>query len=204
MEDFEHAYQTRSVRLRYFNAAGADPAAEIGEWHTPETHLIPLIFDAVLARRPPISIFGTDYPTPDGTAERDYIHVMDLAEAHIAALCRLLDGGASAAINLGSGRAASVREVIRAVESVTGRTVPAVEAPRRAGDPPALVADASAAAELLGWRARAESRADRRGRVALALPPGRRARRRRMKHAAGDFRSPEWRNAAIDISGPRR
>jgi UDP-arabinose 4-epimerase len=155
MEDFEHAYQTRSVRLRYFNAAGADPAAEIGEWHAPETHLIPLIFDAVLARRPPISIFGTDYPTPDGTAERDYIHVMDLAEAHIAALCRLLDGGASAAINLGSGRAASVREVIRAVESVTGRTVPAVEAPRRAGDPPALVADASAAAELLGWRARA-------------------------------------------------
>jgi UDP-glucose-4-epimerase GalE len=156
MDDFDRAHAIRSVRLRYFNAAGADPSAEIGEWHDPETHLIPLVLDAALGRRPSVSVFGTDYPTPDGTALRDYIHVMDLAEAHVAALRYLLDGGASAAVNLGSGRAASVREVVAAVESVAGRPVPTDEAPRRAGDPPVLVADSSRAGALLGWRARAD------------------------------------------------
>ncbi len=154
MADFESAHGIRSVRLRYFNAAGADPAAEIGEWHDPETHLIPLVLDAALGRRASISIFGTDYPTPDGTALRDYIHVMDLAEAHIAALRHLLAGGGSDALNLGTGHGASVREVIRAVETVTGRDVPVTEAPRRAGDPPALVADPRHAGRVLKWRAR--------------------------------------------------
>jgi UDP-arabinose 4-epimerase len=155
MEDFDRAHQLRSMRLRYFNAAGADPAAEIGERHEPETHLIPLVLDAALGRRPGVSIFGTDYPTPDGTALRDYIHVMDLAAAHVAALRHLLAGGASEAVNLGTGHGASVREVIAAVESVTGRRVPVKEAPRRAGDPPALIADPSRAEQLLDWRAAA-------------------------------------------------
>lgn len=155
MEDFDAAHGIRSVRLRYFNAAGADPAAEIGEWHEPETHLIPLILDAALGRRPAISVFGTDYPTPDGTAIRDYIHVMDLAHAHVAALAHLIAGGASAAVNLGTGTGASVREAIRTVESVTGHKVLAREEPRRAGDPPALVADPRRAEALLGWRAKA-------------------------------------------------
>jgi UDP-arabinose 4-epimerase len=156
MEDFDAAHGIRSVRLRYFNAAGADAAAEIGEWHEPETHLIPLILDAALGRRPSISIYGTDYPTPDGTAIRDYIHVMDLAEAHVAALTHLTADGDSAAVNLGTGTGASVREAIRTVESVTGRKVPAREEPPRMGDPPALVADPRRAGELLGWRARAD------------------------------------------------
>jgi len=156
MEDFDAAHGLRSVRLRYFNAAGADPEGEIGEWHDPETHLIPLVLVAALGRRPAISIFGTDYPTPDGTALRDYIHVMDLAEAHLAALRHLLAGGASAAVNLGTGNGASVREVIQTVESVTGRKVPVSEEPRRAGDPPALIADPSRAQKLLKWRARSD------------------------------------------------
>jgi UDP-glucose-4-epimerase GalE len=156
MDDFDSAHGIRSVRLRYFNAAGADPAAEIGEWHEPETHLIPLVLDAALGRRPEIAIFGSDYLTPDGTAIRDYIHVADLAQAHLAALRHLLTGGSSRALNLGTGRGASVREVIRTVEAVTGRTVPAVEAPRRAGDPPALIADPRRAEETLSWRARAD------------------------------------------------
>ncbi len=156
MDDFDLAHAIRSVRLRYFNAAGADPAGDIGEWHQPETHLIPLVLDASLGRRPAISVFGTDYPTPDGTALRDYIHVMDLAEAHVAALRHLLGGGASAAVNLGTGHGASVREVIRTVETVTGRKVPTREEPRRAGDPPALIADPRRAEALLKWRARAD------------------------------------------------
>jgi UDP-arabinose 4-epimerase len=155
MEDFDAAHGIRSVRLRYFNAAGADPAAEIGEWHDPETHLIPLVLDAALGRRPAISIFGTDYPTPDGTALRDYIHVTDLGEAHIAALRHLLGDGTSAAVNLGTGKGASVREVVSTVETVTGRKVPTREEPRRAGDPPALIADPRRAEALLGWQARA-------------------------------------------------
>jgi UDP-glucose-4-epimerase GalE len=153
MEDLSAAHGIRSVRLRYFNAAGADPAAEIGEWHDPETHLIPLVLDAALGRRSSISLFGTDYPTRDGTALRDYIHVMDLAAAHLAALHHLMNGGESAALNLGTGAGASVWEVIRTVEKVTGRKVPITESPRRAGDPPALVANPALAEGLLNWRA---------------------------------------------------
>jgi UDP-glucose-4-epimerase GalE len=156
MQDFDSAYDLRSIRLRYFNAAGADPDADTGEWHDPETHLIPLVLDAALGRRPAISVFGTDYPTADGTALRDYIHVMDLAEAHVAALRHLLAGGRSAALNLGTGNGASVREVVGTVEAVTGRKVPVRDEPRRAGDPPALVADPRRAEALLRWRARAD------------------------------------------------
>jgi UDP-arabinose 4-epimerase len=139
--------------LRYFNAAGADPEGELGEDHDPETHLIPLAIGAALGREP-LQLFGTDYPTLDGTAIRDYIHVTDLARAHVAALAHLAAKGSNAALNLGTGKGHSIREVIQCVETVTGRTVPYREAPRRAGDPPALVADASRAAALLGWQPR--------------------------------------------------
>jgi UDP-arabinose 4-epimerase len=147
------AYGVRSVSLRYFNAAGADPDAEIGERHEPETHLVPLVLLAALGRRPPIDIFGTDYPTPDGTAIRDYVHVTDLAAAHLLALEHLFAGRQSAALNLGTGHGHSVREVIAAAEAVVGAAVPAREAGRRPGDPPALVADPTRAAEMLGWHA---------------------------------------------------
>ncbi len=150
---FGECYGLGWVALRYFNASGADPEGEIGEVHDPETHLIPLVIDAALGNRPPVRIFGTDYPTPDGTAIRDYIHVMDLADAHVRALQYLLEGGESTAFNLGTGHGHSVREVITAVEQVGGRKVPAEEAPRRAGDPPALVADPSKARRILGWEA---------------------------------------------------
>jgi UDP-glucose-4-epimerase GalE len=140
--------------LRYFNAAGADPEAEIGEDHEPETHLIPLVLQAAMGRRAGIDVLGTDYPTPDGTAIRDYIHVQDLAEAHVKAVQLLLKGGLSITVNLGTGTGHSVREVIAAAERVTGRRVPRREAPRRAGDPPVLVADPSRARELLGWTAK--------------------------------------------------
>ena len=152
LEWLDRAHGLRHVALRYFNAAGADPDGELGERHDPETHLIPLVLDAVAGRRGAVDIFGTDYPTPDGTAIRDYVHVQDLAEAHVRALDYLLAGGASVALNLGTGAGHSVREVIRAAERVTGRTVPCREAPRRPGDPPALVADASRAKVVLGWR----------------------------------------------------
>jgi UDP-glucose-4-epimerase GalE len=145
------ADKLRYVALRYFNAAGADPDGEAGERHEPETHLIPLVLDAILGRGEPVSIFGTDYPTPDGTAIRDYIHVQDLAEAHVRALGYLLDGGASAALNLGTGTGHSVRAVIAAAARVTGRPVPQREAPRREGDPPILVADPRLAANVLQW-----------------------------------------------------
>lgn len=145
------AYGLRFAALRYFNAAGADPEGEIGERHEPETHLIPLVIDAALGKRPSIDIFGTDYPTPDGTAIRDYIHVQDLVEAHVRALAYLEAGGESVALNLGTGRGHSVREVIKAAERASARKVVAREAPRRAGDPPALVADPRLAKETLGW-----------------------------------------------------
>jgi UDP-arabinose 4-epimerase len=145
------AYGMRSISLRYFNAAGADPDVEIGERHDPETHLIPLVLDAALGWRGPVDVFGIDYPTPDGTAIRDYIHVSDLADAHLGALARLASGDRSAAYNLGTGRGHSVREVIAAAERASGRKVPRRDAPRRPGDPPVLVADASLAAERLGW-----------------------------------------------------
>ena len=148
------AYNLKSVALRYFNAAGADPETEIGEDHDPETHLIPLVIQSALGQRAQVEIFGTDYDTPDGTAIRDYIHVLDLADAHVRALKYLQNEGESIAVNLGTGTGSSVREVINAVEKGTGHTVPFKESPRRAGDPPALVADATMAKQVLGWEAR--------------------------------------------------
>jgi len=141
----------RHVALRYFNAAGADPAGEAGEDHDPETHLIPLVLMAALGRRAAIDIYGTDYPTPDGTAIRDYIHVQDLADAHVLALAHLLKGGDSVALNLGTGSGHSVRAVIEAAERVTGRAIARRETARRPGDPPILVADARKAKAVLGW-----------------------------------------------------
>jgi UDP-arabinose 4-epimerase len=142
-----------AVALRYFNAAGASPDGEIGERHDPETHLIPLVLAAARDRRP-VAIFGTDYPTRDGTCVRDYIHVDDLASAHVAALERLLDGTVTgfAGVNLGTGRGMSVREIVAEAERVTGSPVPVRLEPRRPGDPPALVADATRAQTLLGWQ----------------------------------------------------
>jgi UDP-glucose-4-epimerase GalE len=148
------AYGLRYAALRYFNAAGADPAGEIGEEHEPETHLIPLILATALGRRQQIDIYGTDYPTQDGSAVRDYVHVQDLAEAHVAALGHLRDGGASLALNLGTGIGHSVREVIAAAKRLTGRPIAEREMARRPGDPAVLVADASRARERLGWSAR--------------------------------------------------
>jgi UDP-glucose-4-epimerase GalE len=145
------AHGISSLALRYFNASGADPEGEIGEAHDPETHLIPLVLDAAAGTRPAIDVFGTDYPTRDGTCERDYIHVSDLADAHVQALRYLAEGGPTTAINLGTGEGHTVREVINAVETVTGRPVPRRETGRRAGDPPILVADARRAAKILGW-----------------------------------------------------
>ena len=151
---YGEAYHLRSVSLRYFNAAGADPEGEIGELHDPETHLVPLVLQAALGQRSHVEIYGTDYPTADGTAIRDYIHVEDLADAHLRALEHLWAGCESAALNLGTGKGHSVREVITAAEVVSGRAVPRRNAARRAGDPPILIADPSLAAEQLGWRAR--------------------------------------------------
>lgn len=154
LTDYDAAYGMRSVALRYFNACGAHPTAGIGEAHEPETHLIPRALMAVTGDIAQLDLMGTDYPTPDGTAVRDYIHVCDLADAHVAALRHLLAGGASEQINLGTGRGFSVREIVEATARVVGREVPHRFAPRRAGDPPALVADPSRAAEVLDWRAR--------------------------------------------------
>jgi UDP-glucose-4-epimerase GalE len=150
---YQRTYLLRFAALRYFNAAGADPDGEVGEDHEPETHLIPLAIEAALGGKP-LDIYGTDYETPDGTAIRDYIHVQDLADAHVAALARLQDGIPSLFVNLGTGRGRSVREVIRAVETVSGKKVPARETGRRPGDPPALVADPRRAAVALAWQAR--------------------------------------------------
>ena len=151
---YERAHGFGWVVLRHFNAAGADPEGEIGEAHDPETHLIPLVIDAALGQRPPVHVMGTDYPTPDGTAVRDYIHVEDLADAHLKALEHLFRGGESTALNLGVGRGYSVREVIATVERAGGRPVPARESGRRPGDPPALVADTRLAQAMLGWSPR--------------------------------------------------
>jgi len=152
-----NAYGLRWAALRYFNAAGSDPDAELGEDHDPETHLIPLAIQSALGRRPYVEVYGTDYDTPDGTAIRDYIHVTDLAEAHVLALSHLLDRDDSLAVNLGTGQGHSVREVIHVVESVSRRSVLLREGARRPGDPPTLVADASRARELLDWQPRHSS-----------------------------------------------
>lgn len=151
LADFDHAYGLKSVSLRYFNAAGADPEGLLGERHEPETHLLPLILQAAAGRRPAITVFGRDYDTPDGTCIRDYIHVSDLVEAHALAVEYLLGGGISSAFNLGNGQGFSVQEVIDTARSVTGRAIVVTDAPRRAGDPPRLVADASRASKVLGW-----------------------------------------------------
>lgn len=147
---YEQAYGLRSVCLRYFNAAGADPEGELGEWHNPETHLIPRAILAALGD-PALRIFGEDYPTPDGTAVRDYIHVTDLADAHVRALRYLLEGGCGARLNCGTGTGYSVREIVGKVEEVSGRRVPVEMAPRREGDGPRLVADNRRIRESLGW-----------------------------------------------------
>jgi UDP-glucose 4-epimerase len=152
LRDYDTAYGLKSVAFRYFNAAGADPSGRSGENHDPETHLIPLIFDAVCGTRPAIDIFGNDYETADGTCVRDYIHVADLASAHLLGMDYLTDHMRSRQLNLSTGAGCSVLEVIQSVERVTGRPVPVKFAPRRAGDPPVLVGDASNALKLLGWK----------------------------------------------------
>lgn len=153
LEAYDRAYGLRSARLRYFNAAGADDSGEIGELHDPETHLIPLALRASAANGPELQVFGDDYPTPDGTCLRDYIHVTDLADAHVRALQHLEKGGESLALNLGTGRGNSVLEVIHAAEKATGQPVRRKMGPRRPGDPPSLVADATKAQQVLGWTA---------------------------------------------------
>jgi UDP-arabinose 4-epimerase len=146
------AHHLRIALLRYFNACGADPDGELSERHDPETHLIPLAVDAATGRGPPLQIFGADYPTTDGTCERDFIHVSDLAAAHVAAVRQLNNGSESLTLNLGTGCAYSILDIVSTVERVTGRTVPIIRAPRRPGDPAALVADASRAERLLGLK----------------------------------------------------
>ena len=153
LEAYDRAYGFRFASLRYFNAAGADESGEIGELHEPETHLIPLALAAAAGTRPELQVFGSDYPTPDGTCIRDYIHVNDLAGAHVKALGHLAAGNDSFAVNLGTGTGASVREVISAVEKATGKRVPHKIVPRRPGDPPALVANPAKAQKLLNWKA---------------------------------------------------
>ena len=149
---YRDAYGTGSVSLRYFNAAGADPRCRTGEHHVPETHLIPLIFDAIEGRRKHLTLFGEDYPTPDGTCIRDYVHVTDLAQAHVRALRRLLEAPERCeAFNLGNGDGHSVRQVLQVAEKVTGRPVPLEVGPRRSGDPSRLVASSRKAQEVLGW-----------------------------------------------------
>jgi len=151
LADFGVAYGLKSVAFRYFNASGAAPNGLLGEDHNPETHLIPLALLTALGRRESLSIFGTDYPTPDGTAVRDYIHVSDLASAHVLGLEYLLQGGDSQVFNLGNGNGFSVREVIETAKQVTGKDIPVKECPRRAGDPPILVGSSALAREILGW-----------------------------------------------------
>lgn len=152
LSDFHTAYDFKSVRFRYFNAAGADPQGRLGEDHNPETHLIPLVLQTALGKREFISIFGTDYPTPDGTCIRDYIHVNDLAEAHVLGLKYLLDGGDSEVFNLGNGNGFSVKEVIETAKLVTGREIPIKECDRRPGDPPSLIGSGDKARKILNWQ----------------------------------------------------
>ncbi|MGF1537877.1 MAG: UDP-glucose 4-epimerase GalE [Elainellaceae cyanobacterium] len=154
LADFDRAYGLDSVCFRYFNAAGADPEGRLGEDHNPETHLIPLVLQTALGKREAISIYGTDYPTPDGSCVRDYIHVCDLADAHVLGLKYLLEGNGSSVFNLGNGNGFSVREVIEAARTVTGEPIKAIECDRRPGDPPSLVGSAEKARTVLGWQPR--------------------------------------------------
>ena len=151
LADYEKAHGIKWMSLRYFNAAGCDPDGETGEWHDPETHLIPRALMAAMGQIPALEIFGDDYPTPDGTCVRDYVHVMDLADAHVKGITFLAGADQSQAINLGTGRGFSIREVLNSVEEVTGKTVPHVISERRAGDPPLLVADSEKAKTTLKW-----------------------------------------------------
>lgn len=151
---FDQAYGLRSVRLRYFNAAGSDPEGVLGEDHRPESHLIPRALLATMGQVPPLKLFGTDYDTPDGTCIRDYVHVADLADAHLAAVRYLRDGGASDVFNLGTGQGFSVREVLETCGEVTGQLVPYEDAPRRPGDPARLVASSEKIRAQLGWQPR--------------------------------------------------
>jgi UDP-glucose 4-epimerase len=150
--DFDLAYNFKSVRFRYFNAAGADPHGQLGEDHTPETHLIPLILLTALGKRPSISVFGTDYNTPDGTCIRDYVHVSDLADAHVLGLKHLLAGGQSDVFNLGNGNGFSVKEVIEAAKAVTGKEIKIVYEDRRPGDPPILLGSSMKVQQVLNWQ----------------------------------------------------
>lgn len=152
LRDFDTAYQLKSVAFRYFNASGADPKGLLGEDHEPETHLIPLVLLAALGKRDSISILGTDYATPDGTCIRDYIHVTDLAQAHVLGLKYLLDGGESQVFNLGNGSGFSVRQVIETAQQVTGKPIQIVERERRPGDPPILVGSSAKVRSLLNWQ----------------------------------------------------
>ncbi len=152
LEDYHRAYELNYCCLRYFNAAGADPESEIGESHTPETHLIPLILAAAAGDRENIRVFGTDYPTRDGSCIRDYIHVTDLADAHVKAMDYLKNGGESTCFNLGNCTGNSVLEVIGAAKEITGKDIPAVFDERRQGDPPILVGSANKAERVLGWK----------------------------------------------------
>jgi len=156
LKDCDSAYGLKYVSLRYFNAAGADPSAKLGERHDPETHLIPLVLKVATGEKENIKIFGTDYPTTDGTCVRDYIHVNDLSQAHILSLERLLGGGQSAIYNLGNSRGYSVKEVIEVARKVTGHPIPVIEANRRAGDPAVLIASSERIKKELGWRAKYE------------------------------------------------
>jgi UDP-arabinose 4-epimerase len=154
LADYAGAYGMNYVALRYFNACGADPEREIGEWHDPETHLIPRALMAAMGSIPALEVFGDDYPTRDGTCVRDYVHVSDLAEAHVQAVKYLAAGGQDRCLNIGTGHGHSIREVLAAISRVTGRPVPVVMKPRRPGDPPELVADPSLARRILGFSAR--------------------------------------------------
>jgi UDP-glucose 4-epimerase len=156
LKDCETAYGLKSISLRYFNAAGADKSGEIGERHRNETHLIPLVLEVAAGRRENIKIFGANYPTPDGTCIRDYIHVSDLTSAHLLALKHLLSGGNSAVYNLGNNRGYSVREVIELAKKVTGKPIPAIEADKRPGDPAILIASSDKIKKKLGWKPKNE------------------------------------------------
>jgi UDP-glucose-4-epimerase GalE len=160
LTDYAHAYGLRSASLRYFNAAGADPEGEVGEAHPVETHLIPLVLDAARGRLPHVSICGTDYPTRDGTCLRDYVHVSDLASAHVLALRHVAVHAGAHAFNLGGGEGATVREVIETARQVTGRPIAVRQSPRRPGDPAALLADSARARQSLGWRPAHQSLAE--------------------------------------------